>query len=186
MPVVAPTPPTKPAPIEMMPSHPMTQSNSDANPTNSNQVNTPVNSEITGAVKNMESMEKALQGGPVVKSKDGAKVNTDKEVLAKTNKIQAASAGSDADTTQTTTQAAVEKTPVSSNQTTLNYSPFVVIVVLVAVFLTGLRILKNQQKKKMVLAPLAQQPLQAETVPQAVMAPKIPLPKKRKKFEVTI
>lgn len=185
MPVAAPTPPTKPAPLELMPSHPMSQSNSDANTTNSTQVNTPVNSEIAGAVKKIESMEKALQGGPVVKSTDGAKVNSDKEVPAKTNKIQTVAADSDADTTRTTTQVAMEKTPVASKPTTLNYSPFVMIVVLVAVFLTGLRMLKNQQKKKPVLASLAQQPLQAETVPQVVVA-KIPLPKKRKKFEVTI
>ena len=186
MPVAAPTPPTKPAPLELMPSHSMSSSNSDVNTTPSKQVNTPVNPEIAGAVKKIESMQKALQGGPVVKSKDGAKVNTEEAVPAKTNKIQAFSTDSDADTTQTTTQATMEKTPVSSKPTTLNYSPFVAIVVLVAVFLTGLRLLKNEQKKKTVPASFSQPPIEAEPVPQSVIAAKLPLPKKRKKFEVKI
>jgi hypothetical protein len=62
MPVAAPTPPTKPAPLELMPSHSMSSSNADANTTPSKQVNTPVNPEIAGAVKKNRINAKSTAG----------------------------------------------------------------------------------------------------------------------------
>jgi hypothetical protein len=109
-------------------------------------VSKPVNSEVSGIVKELEGIRKAFQGKPP-QTKDGGKTEPAAAATTKTNSIKAAPAPY-ASQERDSAQTVVSPKPLVDNKPfTVSYLPFVGIVGIVAIILLGLRLFKRPTKQ---------------------------------------
>lgn len=151
---VAPTPPTKPTPPVPPTLTPTGSNPSDNTHTGSpaNQAQTPskpVNTEATGAVKQLEGLGKAFQGNS--SPKNGEKPGAPDKPANQTQSIQTVPAQSAGAQAELSAETAVPAKPpvVESKSLGSGYYMFLVgSVVVVAIVLVGLRLFKNKRKNK--------------------------------------
>ncbi|SDF13192.1 hypothetical protein [Sporomusa acidovorans] len=194
---VAPTPPTKPTP-PVPPTLTPTGSNASADthtaaPANS----TPnpgktVNTEATGAVRQLEGLGRAFQGNSPPKT--GEKPGTSDKPANQTQGIQATpaqSAGSGSQAEFSAETAVPAKPPlVESKSLGSGYYMFLVgIVAVVAIVLVGLRLFKNKRKNKQPRTSLDFSKRTTAAMNQEgihIVGPQVAAPEGEKHFEVRV
>ncbi len=188
---VAPTPPTKPVP-PVAPTVTLPEANTAGKPPMQAADPAPkagkmVNPAVTGTVKELEGLGKAFQGNSAPLKAEAKPEPAVKGTEAQSMTTPVSSPATETGVAAQTTVPAQPQVP-ARKQSGYSYAPFVVIVVVIAVILCGMKLFKHKREKQRTVVDYSQRTtaVMEQDGLDIVVSPQTTAPKVKQNFEFRV